>query len=219
MDQPFLFVWKFLNKRISQRNVRQENCLEQKILFFSSLTHEWTDTIRFSYNTAQFLLASSARFTVDLKKEIKYDGINSKTENTNNNQINLIQYVQYKLLTKVPSPYNIKGLLHYTDLTAWKIWMVPTYWDLSLLLVFLRVLRFSLFLTRNLVDEEPLFCGCATSKSLFIYLFIYLLSIKLRVFDWSYFRTRLRKFVTKIFNLKFWVVIDVHQISRFYNAM
>ena len=27
--------------------------------------------------------------------------------------------------------------------------------------------------TRNQVDEEPL-CGCATSKSLFIYLFIYL---------------------------------------------
>ena len=26
--------------------------------------------------------------------------------------------------------------------------------------------------TRNQVDEEPL-CGCATSKSLFIYLFIY----------------------------------------------
>ena len=177
MDQPFLFVWKFLNKRISQRNVRQKNCLDQKILFFSSLTHEWTDTIRFSYNTAQFLLASSARFTVDLKKEITYDGINSKTENNNNNQINLIQYVQYKLLPKVPSPYNIKGLLYYTDQTAWKIWMVPTYWDqnldLSLLLVFLRVLRFSLFLTRNQVDEEPLFCGCATSKSLFIYLFIY----------------------------------------------
>ena len=94
-------------------------CLvKQKILFFSSLTHEWTDTIRFSYNTAQFLLASSARFTVDLKKEITYDGINSKTENNNNNQINLIQYVQYKLLPKVPSPYNIKGLLYYTDQTA-----------------------------------------------------------------------------------------------------
>ena len=28
--------------------------------------------------------------------------------------------------------------------------------------------------TRNEVDEEPL-CGCATSKSLFIYLFIYLM--------------------------------------------
>ena len=51
--------------------------------------------------------------------------------------------------------------------------------------VFLRVLRFSPFLkkptfpnsnsTRNQVDEEPL-CGCATSKSLFIYLFIYLLA-------------------------------------------
>ena len=48
--------------------------------------------------------------------------------------------------------------------------------------VFLRVLRFSPLLkkptfpnsnsTRNQVDEEPL-CGCATSKSLFIYLFIY----------------------------------------------
>ena len=136
MDQPFLFVWKFLNKRISQRNVRQKNCLDQKILFFSSLTHEWTDTIRFSYNTAQFLLASSATFTVDLKKEITYDGINSKTENNNNNQINLIQYVQYKLLPKVPSPYNIKGLLYYTDQTAWKIWMVPTYWDQNLDLKF-----------------------------------------------------------------------------------
>ena len=31
--------------------------------------------------------------------------------------------------------------------------------------------------TRNQVDEEPL-CGCATSKSLFIYLFIYLLNFK-----------------------------------------
>ena len=82
------------------------------------MTHEGTDTIRFSYNTAQFLLASSARFTVDLKKEITYDGINSKTENNNNNQINLIQYVQYKLLPKVPSPDNIKGLLYYTDQTA-----------------------------------------------------------------------------------------------------
>ena len=48
--------------------------------------------------------------------------------------------------------------------------------------VFLRVLRFSPLLknqtfpnfnsTRNQVDEEPL-CGCATCKSLFIYLFIY----------------------------------------------
>ena len=47
--------------------------------------------------------------------------------------------------------------------------------------VFLRVLRFSPLVKtniskfqfdRNQVDEEPL-CGCATSKSLFIYLFIY----------------------------------------------
>jgi len=29
--------------------------------------------------------------------------------------------------------------------------------------------------TRNQVDEEPL-CGCATSKPLFIYLFIYFIS-------------------------------------------
>ena len=56
------------------------------------------------------------------------------------------------------------------------------FWFSSLLReVFLRVLRFSPLLkkptfpnsnlTRNQVDEEPL-CGCATCKSLFIYLFI-----------------------------------------------
>ena len=40
--------------------------------------------------------------------------------------------------------------------------------------IFLRVLRFPLSSsTRNGVDKEPL-CGCAISKSLFIYLFIYL---------------------------------------------
>ena len=39
--------------------------------------------------------------------------------------------------------------------------------------IFLRVLRFPLSSsTRNGVDKEPL-CGCAISKSLFIYLFIY----------------------------------------------
>ena len=34
--------------------------------------------------------------------------------------------------------------------------------------------------TRNQVDEEPL-CGCATCKSLFIYLFIYLINAQFQI--------------------------------------
>ena len=46
--------------------------------------------------------------------------------------------------------------------------------------------------TRNKVDKKPL-CGCATSKSLFIYLFIYLMSLN---YQSNLFNLKLNNYVT-----------------------